>query len=682
MSASPKSSAKSAIFSALNANNPFERPPVVREQNIWGDSFPDIPSLNAKASDNLFDAASQVRAADSELEKITSLIFLSDRGVGKSHVIKRIRRRIQATSEGIFIYASADRYGNLSLINSLFQQSIAESLEQQGSEGVTQWQEIASLVVADAMKSVNPDATVLAASELVRKFDLAYQSKRSQGKDLVGALVRAVRKLAIKRQWPEPDSYVLRALIWTLSEERGSLAVKWLAGEELGAEDAADLRLPPNNKSEGEANASALTVVTKLISLIGEYKTVVICFDELDTSAVDADGRDAPYLILNLVKVLFDSIKQSSRAKGVVIVTSVLPNAWSQMKQLQFSLERISAYGDPISLAYLNEETAVDLCALTLGKFYERKGLTASDSIYPFTKEEITAFGKGRPSAREALKWFATTLDEKLKLIEPPSLSPTERFKVAYQNALDQLDVDDLDNNEVTASALRFCFEKIAGVEKIKEQPIEGVIVRAVEEITPRSKNDGRLHFKIVGEEDDESVIIGLGVIQETHGLSVGAGFRRLLDKETFGLSRGCLVRSRDRKIKRYWDSFEYYQQLIAQGGEWVDLISEEVKPLLALQYVYEHHEKFDLTIKRLDSFAFTRRLLQSNPLIREILSRPEGHVAEEALEGDELQRLSDDINLNDIDADLSRSLAAENEPVDDAEVQSEILEFTDALSA
>ncbi len=673
MPASQKRSTESAILSALDANNPFERPPVVREQNIWGDSFPDIPSLNAKASDNLFDAASQVRAADSELEKITSLIFLSDRGVGKSHVIKRIRRRLQATSEGIFIYASADRYGNLALINSLFQQSIAESLEQQSGEGVTQWQEIAALVVADAMKSVNPNATVLAALELVEKFDLAYQSKRSQGKDLVGALVRAVRKLAIQRQWPETDSYVLRALIWTLSEERGSLAVKWLAGEELSAEDAADLRLPLNNKSEGEANASAPTVVANLISLIGEYKTVVICFDELDTTAIDEDGRNAPYLILDLVKRLFDSVKQSSGAKGVVILTSVLPNAWSQMKQLQISLERISAYSDPISLTYLNEETAVDLCALTLGKFYDRKGLTASDPIYPFTQEEISAFGKGRPSAREALKWFATKLDEKLKDIGPPPPPPTERFEAAYQNALDQFDIDDLNNNEVTASALRFCFEKIAGIERIKEQSIEGVVVERVEEITPRSKNNGRLNFKIVGEENGESVTIGLGVIQETHGLSVGAGFRRLLDKETFGLSRGCLVRSRDRKIKRYWDSFEYYQQLIAQGGEWVDLTPEEIKPLLALQYVYEHHEKFDLTIKRLDSFAFTRNLLRSNPLIKEILSRPVGHVAEEALEGDERQILNTDVDPNSTDTDLSQALSVDDEELENDEIRADL---------
>jgi len=164
-----------------------------------------------------------------------------------------------------------------------------------------------------------------------------------------------------------------------------------------------------------------------------------------------------------------------------------------------------------------------------------------------------------------------------------------------------------------------------------------------------------------VGEEQGEPVVIGLGVLQDEHGLSVGAGFRRLLDTETFGLSRGCLVRSRDRKIKRNWDSFEYYQQLVAAGGEWVDLQAEEIKPLLALQYVYDHHDKFDLTVKRLDSFAFTRNLLQRSPILKEILSRPEGAVVEDALEGTERQILNTDIDPNDTDTDLSRAFEVDD---------------------
>ncbi len=56
-------------MAALQANNPFEKPPVVKEQNIWGESFPDVASLNAHASDAVFKALDKVRSSDSSLDK-------------------------------------------------------------------------------------------------------------------------------------------------------------------------------------------------------------------------------------------------------------------------------------------------------------------------------------------------------------------------------------------------------------------------------------------------------------------------------------------------------------------------------------------------------------------------------------------------------------------------------------
>ncbi len=668
MSASQKISTESAILSALSANNPFERPPVVKEQNIWGESFPDIPLLNAKASNTVFEALGKVRTADSSLEKVTSLIFTAQRGIGKSHVIQRVRRRLQASSEGVFIYASADRYGDLNLVNALFQQSIAESLEQQGSEGVTQWQEIATLMVTEALRVRKPGMQVPTPPVLVSRFDHVYRKNHIKGKDLIRELTKVIRKLK-----PGVDPYILRAIIWTLSEERGSLAVKWLAGEQIEAQDAIDLRLPPNNKTEAEVNASALSTVAELISLIGEYRSVVICFDELDTIAADENGFTTLFVVLDLVKRLFDSVSQSEKGKGTLILSMLLPDSWRAVKQTRFaSAEKISAYGDPMDLEYLKPEVARELCAVTLKKFYAKKGLVPPTPIYPFEETEIEAYGKLRPSAREGLKWFALELDKKLKAFNP-IVPPTERFERAYENALAQFDAEDLDSNEYVASALRFGFQKILEIEKIKDQPIEGVTVKSIEEIAPKSKNNRRLHFKIVGEEDGESVVIGIGVVQDVHGLSVGAAFRRLLDTETFGLSRGCLVRSRDRRIKRNWDSFEYYHQLVAAGGEWVDLLAEEIKPLIALQYVYEHHDKFDLTVKRLDSFAFTRNLLQGSPVLKEILSRPEGTVVEEALEGDERQILNTDVDPNSTDTDLSQALSVDDEELENDEIRADL---------
>jgi len=678
MSATSQPSANAAILSALRANNPFERPPVVKEQNVWGDSFPDVSSLNSKASDSIFDALRKIRASDSSLDKVTSVVFTSDRGVGKSHIIRRIRKRLQATGEGILIYASADKYGDLNLINSLFQQSVAESLEQMSGEGVTQWQEIATLMVAEALRAHNSKATIPSAPDMVRKFDRALQKHRIAGKDLVNELVKAARRLK-----PKTDPYLLRAIIWTLSEERGVLAVKWLAGEAIEAQDAIDMRLPQNNRIEEETNASALSTTAEILSLVGEYKSVVVCFDELDTLVEDEYGFPAAFVILDLVKRLFGAVTQSDRAKGVVTLTVLLPNIWSQVKRTKdASAEKISAYSDPISLEYLNDDTAAELAALTLKKFYAKKALVPPTAVYPFTLEEIASYGKNKPSPREAMKWFAEALNKKLEDTAAPTIAPTERLEQAYDNARAQFDADDLNSNEQIAAALRFGFEKIIDIEKLKEQAIEGVVLKSIEEITPKSKNNGWLNFKLVGEEENEIVSISVSVLQNTGGRAVGAGFKRLLDAELFGHSRGCLVRSHDRKIKRYWDSYGYYQQLIAAGGEWVNLLEAEIKPLLALQYVYEHHEKFDLTIKRLDSFAFTRNLLQTNPLIQEILSRPEGIVAEEAVEGDEVERLSDSINEETFEADLEKALAIDDETETDTETATDLKEFAESLSA
>ncbi|MGB3300795.1 MAG: hypothetical protein WBA76_21225 [Phormidesmis sp.] len=598
--------------------------------------------------------------------------------MGKSHVIKRIRKRLQATGEGVFIYASADRYGDLNLVNALFQKSIAESLEQVGGEGVTQWQEIAVLMVAEALRANRSGATVPAPVDMVKKFDRALQKNRAKGNDLVGDLVRIIRRLK-----PNADPYILRAIVWTLSEERGSFAVKWLAGEQLEAQDAIDLRLPPNNKTEEETNASALSTIVRLTSLIGEYKSVLICFDELDTIAADNNGYPTAFVILDLVKRLFDSVSPSEKEKGIVILTVLLPDLWRHVEQMKIaSAEKISSRGKPISLEYLNAESANELAALTLKKFYSKKGIIPPTPVYPLVETEIAAFGRGKPSPREALKWFAAQLNEKIAG-KVPVLPPKERFEKAYQNAVSQFDSDDLNDNVQVASALQFGFQKLVEIDRLKDQPIESVILRSIEDITPKSKNDGRLNFKIVGEENGEPVVIGISVLQDTHGLSVGAGFRRLLDTETFGLSRGCLVRSRERKIKRNWDSYNYYQQLIEAGGEWVDLKEAEIKPLLSLQYVYEQHEKFDLTIKRLDSFAFTRNLLQGNPLIKEILSRPEGAIAEEVLEGDELEHLSSSVDLETFESDLANDLAVNDndDGEQEAEVQADIQEFAEALA-
>lgn len=660
-------------MTALQASNPFEKPPVVKEQNIWGESFPDVSSLNAHASDAVFKALEKVRSSDSSLDKATSIVFTADRGVGKSHIIRRIRKRLQSEEQTLFIYASADKYGDLDLVNCSFQQSVAASLEQQGSGEISQWQEVAALTVIDALKASNSGTTIPSTADLTARFDKAFQRSRMKGRDLVADLTRAIRK-----NKPNVDPYIMRAIIWTLSEERGPLAVKWLAGEQLDAQDAIDLRLPNNQQSEKEREAHALLVVSKILSIVGEYRSICVCFDELDTIACNDLGLPTAVIIADLVRKLFTTLQQSKYGKGIVILTVLLPDIWNILSQdAEVSAkDKVAADGKAISLKNADSDAISELVALWLSPFYATRDLVPPTPIYPFEQEKLTEYSKGRPYMREALRWCAGHINEKVESFTPADekKTPTERFQLAYANASEQFSEDYLDDNDVIASTLSFCFQRIIENKNIKDTSIENVVVRSIEEVTPKSKNSGYINFKIVGTENEQPVTIGVEVLQQTHGLTVGAGFRRLLDCETFSLSRGCLVRSRERKLKRNWDSYEYYQQLIAQGGEWVDLVADEIKPLLALQYIYEHHEKFGLSIKRLDSFTFVQRLLTKNALIGEILSRPAGNLVEEALEGEELQPLHSDEESQEIAASISEFLEVSNS--EDTDEQPDLAEL------
>lgn len=665
MAPNSQASSLQPILEALKNTNPFDKPPVVKAQSIWGESFPDVSSLNAHASDAVFQTLQKVETASSSLEKVASIVFTADRGLGKTHIIRRIRKQIQANNSTIFIYASADKYSDLDFINSAFQRSVAESLEQASGKKVTQWQEVAYLLVTDALKHNNPNTKIPSPPDLVSKFDRAFQNSLTKGKNLINDLTKAIRKIK-----PEADPYIIRAIVWTLSEERGALAVKWLAGEYLETQDAVDLRLPLNNRSDKERELDALSTVSKIISLIGEYRTVLVCFDELDNIGCNADGYPTAMVIVDLVRRLFTSIHQSPKDKGVTILSVLIPDVWGQIimdKEASAAKICTTFNGKAIDLQYVNPETLVELVSVWLNDFYKARNLNPPSPVYPFEEKELLEFGKGKPHVREALTWCADKLSQKVGELLPLTSTrkpppPTERLKIAYQQALEAFPDEYLEDNELIASALQFAFEKIISLEKVGDAPIEGVVLKEITEITPRSKNNGYLNFKVIGVEENENTVnIGISVLQQTYGLSVGAGFKRLLDYETFDLSRGCLVRSRERKLKRNWDSYQYYQQLVEKGGEWVDLKEEEIKPLLALKYVYDHHEKFDLTIKRLDSFAFVQKLLVDNPLIKEILSKPEGQVCEESLEGQELEHLHSEEECEEIAAHLEEALEDAN---------------------
>ncbi|MEH1858289.1 MAG: hypothetical protein V7L21_09840 [Nostoc sp.] len=53
-------SSYSDINKAITSHNPFDRSLVVRNYDIWNQTFPDVPSINAHASDAVYQAIEQI----------------------------------------------------------------------------------------------------------------------------------------------------------------------------------------------------------------------------------------------------------------------------------------------------------------------------------------------------------------------------------------------------------------------------------------------------------------------------------------------------------------------------------------------------------------------------------------------------------------------------------------------
>ncbi len=601
------------LYEVINKNNPFDVPPIVTGQDIWNGTFPDLTTFNAHASDAVFEAIEQVRSGK---PKVISLAFRAEVGVGKSHLIRRVRQRLQVDESAFFVYAN--KYGDLNLIHYQFRQILADSLKQSNSQGITQWQELAVAMVNQVTTSKK---TV---SELVEKFPQALKKNH----DLIDKLTNAILKA--KPKVGDPD--IVRAILWTLGDSsQAPFAIKWLAGKELSDAKANELGLPNPTKEIKLLEADALNAALQIISIASDYNPILICFDELEGLEVNEAGYFKSQVVGGLVKDLFDAIEQSNITKGITILSVIPPLIWEQFvsraktEGVEGLQDRLSSkYREPFDLKYADAEVVVSLVSLWLNEFYQSQNLIPPTPVFPFEEEKLRALGSEKPTIRSLLKWCR---DNFRVLVPPPDQK--ELVQKAYERELAQDSEEFLDDSDLIARALYL------GLTTLKGQTIDNVLVEDVtNHIKPVNKNAGAIQFKIIATENGKQEVIGVGVIQHTHGLSVSSKTLRLTMYDTFKLSRGCVIRSKERKIKKYWEAHKLLVKLVEQmGGEYIDLETEQIKPLIAILAVYEKRESYGINEDTILTFIVDSQIAFDNLLIREILSNPSGVISDDDTE-------------------------------------------------
>ncbi|HEY9850065.1 MAG TPA: hypothetical protein V6D28_11440 [Leptolyngbyaceae cyanobacterium] len=589
----------SQIEDLIRSHNIFDGHQVVKKSQVWGESFPDVSSINSHASDAVFEAIGQVRRGQCQVRGIT---ITADKGLGKSHILSRIRHRLQSERDILFIYMS--EYEDLNKIKKEFLQTLASSLKQAGSDNITQWQEVAAALVNEAYKVYNKSYTP---KQLVNRFPSALAKNPNILDSLISILLQSKSDV---------DPYLIKAIFWTLSQAHTPFATKWLSGEELAQSQADGMGLPT-------IAVDSSKMLCQILDLIGDYKIPLICFDEVDGAGCDSNGSTRPQVVASLVKDFYNQIKRG------IFLTAMYPATWefqvAYMTDANAVIDRMADFsaGKPIGLRNLNYDDIVGLISQRLKKLFEDNAINPPNPVYPFEEDELKKLARQGLNAREVLTWCA----ERIKKGKGPN--PVElAFKEEFENLTDFMDDEDK-----IAQALIFSFNRIIG------QTIEGVRVDKIEApVTPRTNN---IDFKVIGEENGNKVKIGVAVIQASGGVGISSGLKTLTEYQTYDLTRGCFVRSKT--IPPTAKVAEQYRQKLVneQGGEWVMLKEEEIKPLLAIWSVYQSRESRDLNEKEIFNFinekALEKQLGASNFLIQEILSDPSGEVPQDLTNEDTL---------------------------------------------
>ena len=590
----------SSIDDLIRNKNPFAGHIVVRPSQIWGKSFPDVHSINAHASNTVFDAVEKVRQGQRETVGIT---ITAEKGLGKSHLISRIRHRLQAEDKALFIYMS--KYDNLNQIKYQFLQTVASSLRAIGSQKVMQWQEIAAALINKVKQwNYTPEQYIKIYPTWLSK----YSTKFFDG----------LTELVLQTKPEITNPYLVKAILWTLSSVHVNYANYWLSGLELTQAQAEAMGLP-NPKTE-DREAEALKNTRQILEIISDYRVPVICFDELDNVDIADNGFTAAQVIASLAKDLYNSLKRG------VLLLAMYPDTWNMqirsLPQAEAVIDRlVSEQRDrkPIELRYLNSDDIVAVVRQWLKEFYEENQQTPPHPLYPFDETKLRELGRSKPTVRSILKWCADNFAETGShppIIDDSPTTETNAVEPYFQRELANVDAyinDLLEDEAVIADALLLAFCSLVG------ETVEGVKIEDIQEVEASSADQGYIDFKIIGNKG--KVKIGVDVIQQS-GRFVGAALKRLIEYKKFDLTRGCLVRSNKITLGAAVARDCLRILLQEQGGKWVMLQSQDIKPLLAIAFVY-NCEDYELNEEQVFDFIKQKKIAINNPLIREIMSKP-----------------------------------------------------------
>jgi hypothetical protein len=365
--------------------NPFTNQ-ITSQHQVWSNNYSGVEAINQKAFDEILQVIDKANSnnSGSDEPKLEGACITGERGFGKTQLIARLHHHLQSNDKAFFVYMG--EYENLDFIKSELLQALVYSLKRESSSKITQWQILAAEMYFEARG--NKPCTI---QHLVNQVPAIFTKNFKKISEWTHGIAQKLPDLK--------NIYLIRAILCTLLPQYASLATMWLSGKKLTEESARILGLPIEWQGSSHYHTS------DLLNLITRYRTVVFCFDELDTPTISSQMLTTAQAVLCLAKAMYshriifllamftktyqDEIKHFSGSHMDAIIKSALDRIKYEVK-----------------LEQLDVTASLALVEHRLQHFYSHHNVTPPHSFYPFRKEYLVkTFSTGKAIARMVLRW-------------------------------------------------------------------------------------------------------------------------------------------------------------------------------------------------------------------------------------------------------------------------------------
>ena len=326
--------------------NPFD-PTTFKPGNFWKetqDQSLEVTSIHEHVVDSVEVALAQV-AHD---RKTRSLMLLGASGSGKSHLLGRIKRRLN--SQACFAYI-----GPWSDSQFIWRHVLRQTVD--------------SLMAVPEGQSESQLMRWLKGLDFFKRSGIA---KRLMGER--GVFVRDMRASFPTAYQGKEFFSVIYAL---LDPNLQLIATDWLRGEDLDDEDLQLLKVRNSIDSEDAAQK----MMSNLGWLADSTQPVVLCFDNLDNVPNMPNGQTGLKAMFNV-----NTMIHNEKLKNFLVVISLITSNWRANEQA-IEHANIARIDQQLTLPTITIEQATALWASRLHPLHSKAVPSPGSSIAPLTRE-------------------------------------------------------------------------------------------------------------------------------------------------------------------------------------------------------------------------------------------------------------------------------------------------------